>query len=267
MLGIVVDREALLERGTARERALVEAGERRVARLAFDLHDGAIQDVVALAADVQLLRRQLADLVPASQARAIAEGRVDDLQSRLLAIEEELREVTRSLEPSAIARRPLAETLEDQVSAFGRQSDIRTTVEAPGDFSAMTASQRIALTRIVQESLTNARDHGGARAVRVSVEMRPDGVHAPITDDGSGFEVERTFVEAARTGRLGLVGMSERVRLLGGRFDIESRAGGPTTVSVGFPPWRPVVAAADRFEEAFDARGEGGAAALFAVRG
>jgi signal transduction histidine kinase len=262
----VVDREALLERGTARERALVETGERRVARLAFDLHDGAIQSVVALAADLQLLRRQLADLVPASGGRAIAEGRVDDLQSRLVSLEEELRDVTRSLEPSAIACKPLAETLAGQVSAFARQSDIRATVEAHGDFSAMTPSQRIALTRIVQESLTNARDHGGARDVRVSVAMRADGVRATIADDGSGFDVERTFVEAARKGRLGLVGMSERVRLLGGRFDVESRPGGPTTVSVAFPPWRPIVAAVDRFEEAVAAAVEPPPASLFAPR-
>jgi signal transduction histidine kinase len=271
VLGNVVDREALLERGTARERSLVESGERRLARLAFDLHDGAIQHVIALAGDVQLLRTQLGELVPSSDRRTIAEGRVDDLQARLVSVEAELRELTRSLEPSTIARTPLEDTLAEQLAAFGRQNDIRTTLEAHGDFGAMTPSQRIALARIVQESLANARDHGGATDVRITVTMRHDGVHATITDDGKGFDVERTFVQAARKGRLGLVGMSERVRLLGGHFDIESRPGGPTTVSAAFPPWKPVTAAADRFEEALPAGGvsvgEATVAPLFAARG
>ena len=192
---------------------------------------------------------------------------MDDLQSRLVCLEEELRDLTRSLEPSTIARKPLAETLADQVCAFARQSEVHATVDARGDFSGMTPSQRIALTRIVQESLTNAHDHGGARTVNVAVEMRADGVHATITDDGRGFDVERTFVEAARKGRLGLVGMSERVRLLGGRFDVDSRPGGPTTVSVAFPPWRPIVAAVDRFAEAVAAAGRADAtpSSIFAV--
>jgi signal transduction histidine kinase len=249
----------------------VESGERRLARLAFDLHDGAIQHVIALAGDVHLLRSQLRELVPASDRRAIAEGRVDDLQSRLVSIEGDLRELTRSLEPSTIARTPLEETLAEQLAYFGRQNDIRTTLEARGDFTAMTPSQRIALARIVQESLTNARDHGGATEVRITVTMRHDGVHATITDDGRGFDVESTFVQAARKGRLGLVGMSERVRLLGGHFDIDSRPGGPTTVSAAFPPWKPVTAAADRFQEAVAAAQPGGGDAsppsLFAARG
>jgi signal transduction histidine kinase len=70
--------------------------------------------------------------------------------------------------------------------------------------------------------------------------VRREQIHAEITDNGRGFDVERTLVKAARNGRLGLVGMSERVRLLGGRFDVQSRPGGPTTVSVVLPAWRPV---------------------------
>jgi signal transduction histidine kinase len=63
-----------------------------------------------------------------------------------------------------------------------------------------------------------------------------------VTDNGRGFDVERTLVQAARKGRLGLVGMSERVRLLGGRFDLQSSLGGPTTISAIIPRWRPMEA-------------------------
>ena len=56
----------------------------------------------------------------------------------------------------------------------------------------------------------------------------------------NGFEVAKTLITAAKRGRLGLVGMGERVRLLGGRFDVDSRPGGPTTLRLVLPRWRPV---------------------------
>jgi signal transduction histidine kinase len=64
-------------------------------------------------------------------------------------------------------------------------------------------------------------------------------LRAEITDDGRGFEVEPRLIEAAREGHLGLVGMGERVRLLGGRFDVRSQRGGPTTVLATIPRWTP----------------------------
>jgi signal transduction histidine kinase len=102
----------------------------------------------------------------------------------------------------------------------------------------------------VQEALSNIRDHSGAKRVSVSVSVRRSSVHAEIVDDGRGFVVERTLVRAARRGRLGLVGMSERVRLLGGRFDVDSRPGGPTAISVVLPRWEPQQALAARADTA-----------------
>jgi signal transduction histidine kinase len=60
-------------------------------------------------------------------------------------------------------------------------------------------------------------------------------VRATVTDDGSGFEPETALIRAAREGHLGLVGMHERVRMLGGDTQIESRPGGPTVISVVIP--------------------------------
>jgi signal transduction histidine kinase len=104
----------------------------------------------------------------------------------------------------------------------------------------MTASQRIALYRIVQESLTNVREHSGANEVQVRVDGGVRGTVAQIEDDGRGFDVASTLIGAAKRGRMGLVGMGERVRLLGGSFDVQSRPGGPTMVSLLLPHWQPV---------------------------
>jgi signal transduction histidine kinase len=239
-LAAVLEREALLERGRERERLLVESSERRLARLAFDIHDGPLQTVAALGLELGLLGSG------PRQAEAFqGAARVRELQERVAVLEAELRELTHTLEPTTIARRPLAATLADQVAAFGTQHGVAARLAAAGDLTGLSPSQRIALVRVVNEALTNARDHGGATEIHVEVRTDRRGVHASVVDNGCGFEVGQTLPAAARKGRLGLVGMSERVRLLGGRLDVESRAGGPTTITASLPWWNPVADAAE----------------------
>ena len=252
VIGIVLERESLLERSMSRERSLVEAGERRLVRLGFDIHDGPIQDISALAGDLHHFRRQLGGVLP-GEAREPLLGRVDDLEARLVEVDRELRELAQSLESPTILRRPLEDVLRREVESFGASNEIAATLDLSGNFAALTASQRIALVRVVQEALTNVREHSGASEVHVSVSEQRGFVQAAITDNGHGFDVEKALLRAARAGRLGLVGMSERVRLLGGTFDLQSRPGGPTAVSLTLPEWRPL-AAEDLSERADPAR-------------
>ncbi len=239
MLSVVLERETLLERSVARERSLVEAGERRLVRLGFDIHDGAIQGIAALAGDVRLFKKQLASVLPEGEFEPLL-GRVDDLLARLVEVDRELRELAQSLESPSILRRPLEGVLRREVDSFASSNEIGAKLELSGNFGELSASQRIALVRVVQEALTNVREHSGASEVDVAVSVRLGFVQATIVDNGRGFDVEKALVRAAKGGRLGLVGMSERVRLLGGTFDIASRIGGPTKVSLTLPEWRPL---------------------------
>ena len=239
-LTVVLERDALLGRGGERERRLVEAGERRLARVAFDIHDGPLQTVASLGLELGLLGTEPRVLDDPGLASRLA-----DLHGRIAALEGELRELTQTLEPTTIARRPLDATLADHVGAFGARHRVTTGFTAQGDLTGLTPSQRIALARVVHEALTNARDHGGANEIHVELRAGPRGVHASVVDDGCGFDVGRTLPAAARKGRLGLVGMSERIRLLGGRLDVESGAGG-TTITASLPWWRPVADASAR---------------------
>jgi signal transduction histidine kinase len=220
----VVERNFLLERNAAREHSLVSASERRLSRLGFDLHDGALQHTAALRADFTALR---------------VEGkRVEPLLARVAELERVLRELAHSLEPASLVRRPLERVIESEVGALRERTGIDVRANVVGDFGAMTQSQKIALVRIVQEALTNIREHSNATSVEVTVTARRSCVEARIVDDGDGFEVTRTLQAAAQRGRLGLVGSSERVRLLGGTFDVRSRLGGPTTISLTLPRWQ-----------------------------
>jgi signal transduction histidine kinase len=241
----ILEREALLARNASRERALVSSGERLLTRIGFDLHDGAIQDVAALAGDVRMLKGRVeAHQAPVSEE--ILFGFLDDLQSRIAAIDRGLRDVVHSLESPAVARQPLDEAVRREIEAFRLQSEIPVELTLQGSFESLTDSQRIALVRIVQESLSNARDHSDPRSITVSIEATPAHTRLEITDDGRGFDVARTLVRAARRGRFGLVGMSERARLLGGRFDVQSKPGGPTVISVVLPAWKPLVSPAEQ---------------------
>jgi signal transduction histidine kinase len=238
-LAPVLEREALLARSSSRERSLVEASERRLTRLGFDLHDGPMQTIVSLAADIRLLRQEMMD---AGLESVPMIRRLDRLEACLGAVDGELRQLAQSLEPSSLKLGSLRDLLARELESFRAQTGMTVELNANGDLEGLTASQRIALVRIVQEALNNVREHSDALRVSVSVGVRRNHVWAEIEDDGHGFEVERTLVRAARNGRLGLVGMGERARLLGGRFDVVSRRGGPTVVSVVFPPWRPIAA-------------------------
>jgi two-component system NarL family sensor kinase len=199
--------------------------ERRLIRLGLDLHDGPLQDVVALGLELRLLAEHLSPLLSDGDDGRRVLGRMDDLSARLFALENDLRELAHSAETPAIAARPFRGAVAEKLEEFERTTDVRVQGQLDGDFDELTPSQRIALLRILEEALANVRKHSGARNVSVAMAADEQAARAEIADDGQGFDVESALVRAARRGRLGLVGMAERVRLLGGHFDIHSRPG------------------------------------------
>ena len=238
-LGSILEREQLLEHSSERERTLVAASERRLMRLGFDLHDGPIQDVLALAADVRLLQQQVYPFVLADH-REIAYGRFEDLTAHLVHIDRHLREIAHSLETKSVLSRPLGEILHREVDTFADRAGIQATLEIRGDPDSLSSAQRITVFRAIQEALANVREHAGASSVEVRVRARRSAIEVQIADDGMGFEVERALAKAAQRGRLGLVGMGERVRMLGGTFQVESSPGGPTLLKFTLPRWEPL---------------------------
>ena len=238
-LGPLLEREHLLEHSAERERTLISASERRLMRLGFDLHDGPIQDVLALAADVRLLQQQVYPFV-LDEYREQAHGRFDDLTARLVELDRDLRELAHSLETKSVISRPLGEILHREVDVFSERSGIKAALEIRGDPDSLSSGQRVTVFRAIQEALANVREHSGAATVQVRVRARRSAIEVQIADDGMGFEVERALAKAAQRGRLGLVGIAERVRMLGGTFDVESRPGGPTTLMLTLPRWEPL---------------------------
>jgi signal transduction histidine kinase len=228
----------------AHEPGLAAANERLLVRLGFDLHDGPLQQVYALAQDVRLLREQMVDLVGSTHREAVV-GRFDDLDSQLAELHQDLRDLAHSLEPRSLLQQPLPAAVERELAALNRRTGISTSMVVEGSFDALTASQRIALLRVLQEALSNIRHHSGSSEVTVILrEETSKGVCMEIRDDGRGFDPAAVVPAEDGESGIGLVGMRARLRLLGGRLEIESAPGGPTTVRATLPRWLPLAQSA-----------------------
>jgi signal transduction histidine kinase len=202
-------------------RRVVDAQEHERRRLARELHDETGQALTSILLGLKALEETLAT----DEARAAAA----ELRELVVATLQDVRGLAVELRPSALDDFGLAAALERLTRSFAEQTGITV------DFEAALADQRLpdevetALYRVVQESLTNVVKH--AQASRVSVLLTRGGgsVKAVIEDDGRGIE-ERTRGEG-----FGLVGMRERLALLGGRLALESSREAGTTIAAEVP--------------------------------
>ena len=236
-LEAVIDRVRAEPSDTVPEETVISAVERRLARLRYDLHDGPKQDVHLLAADLALFRDQLLPIVRSDPNYERIVGRLDDLAAELVALDGDLRRLASAVQSPFLPPGSLPDSVRELGVAFTTRTGIDPDVELDGDFSLLSESQQITLLALIREALSNVREHAGASRVKIAVSASAGGVSAEVVDDGRGFEPEATLVRAAREGHLGLVGMHERVRMLGGRTQIESRLGGPTVISARLPAW------------------------------
>lgn len=237
-LAAVLIRADVLQENAECERALSSPAQRRLQGLGHELHDGALQGLAALAQEVQELGRDLEKVVPQAELARILDH-VEDLEAGLHAIDADLREVVRHAGRPAVGPHSLRESLEGELAYFRAISEIEGDTALKGDFDGLTPSQRAAAVRVVQEALRNVRKHSSASRADLHVVEDDYSIVIEIVDYGQGFNVEAELGQAAETGRLGLIGMSEQLRIAGGVLSIDSRAGGPTSVRATLPRWTP----------------------------
>ena len=216
-----------------RQRALLDLAYRRHAearederlRIAQDLHDGPVQDL-------NLVNLRLAAL-DAGVGGDGTPGAVADVRAEVVAVARGLRAVAEALRPPALGPFGLAAALRlhaDRVAAL--HPGVRVTCDADDDRQTLPEGVRLALFRVAQEALTNAVKHGPPTTVRVALRLEGDTVDLSVADDGPGFAAPDDPAALAADGHLGLAGMAERARALGGRLRVESAPGAGTTVRV-----------------------------------
>jgi signal transduction histidine kinase len=203
-------------------RRVVEGQELERARLARELHDETGQALTSILLGLKQVEEAKSKEDATAAAAELRGQIVDTLQSvRRLAVE---------LRPSALDDFGLGPALERLAETFAEQSGITVDIESGVDSQRLPHEVETALYRIVQEALTNIAKHADAKRVSIVVTRREHAVTALIEDDGHGFAPGEQ-----RTEGLGLVGMKERVGLLGGRLAIESTEGAGTTIVAEVP--------------------------------
>jgi signal transduction histidine kinase len=232
-LAPLLERASLFDRRVQREHDLAGAGERRLMRLGFDLHDGPLQEIVALADELRSAAAQISTVVPVDYKQRV-NGRFNDVTARLGALDESLREFAHSIRSTTPVARPVAEAVECELRALENATGIATNLEVDGGTCDLSDSQKIVLFRVVQEALSNVRKHSEAASVSVALRCKRTFVDVSVIDDGRGFDPRGLGHD-----RLGLASISERVRLLGGAVEIETSPGLGTTVRATLPQWKP----------------------------
>jgi two-component system, NarL family, sensor kinase len=216
--------------------ASAETLTRRLHRLALDVHDGPMQNLAVIGFSLGDLRRRMRAVLPPEHHPNIDEG-LGQITDELGKVESELRLLIGALEQGATRSVPLRDAIEVEIREF--EGRFQGAVEFLFDDNARahTDSQRIALQSVTRAALANVAKHAAATRVTVRLFGTPELTTLEIEDDGSGFASELPPAH----GRMGLNGMKRRVELLGGDFRVESRAGGPTTVTASLRAWRPSV--------------------------
>jgi two-component system, NarL family, sensor histidine kinase DevS len=203
-------------------RRVVEAQELERGRLARELHDETGQALTSILLGLKALEEKLDD--------AGSRASVAELRELVVATLQDVRRLAVELRPSALDDFGLVAALERLTASISEQTGIKIDFEPALTTERLPEEVETALYRIVQESLTNVVKHAKARNVSVLLTRKDGAVKAVIEDDGRGFEPAERIGEG-----FGLVGMSERLALLGGRLEIESSEEAGTTIAAEVP--------------------------------
>lgn len=221
------DLENLIEARTRELSALSthlqEVSEKEKSQLARNLHDELGGLLTAAKIDLSWLQSRVPD--PALQERLAQLGGVLDEAMDLK------RRVVEDLRPSLLDHFGLPTALRAYVDSTCAKAGLRAELELPEDGAPMPKETAIALFRIVQEGITNIIRHAGARSVTLRFNMERAACRFTLSDDGQGFDAADPKFRWSH----GLMGMRQRVRALGGQFELESAPGSGTTLRVSIP--------------------------------
>ena len=224
---IAITNARLHEAAESNARAEAAAAERN--RMAREVHDTVAQGLVSVLLELRAAQGAIADGLPDDANEALAEAR-----SAAEAVFEETRRSVLGLAPSPLEGRSLEEALELEIAWANRTGVIDARLVTAGSRTVPPPDVAHTLFRIAQEALTNAIRHARATSVRVGLVYSPTGVTLLVQDDGAGFD--RTQVDdEGEQHALGLGGMAERARLLGGALDLESTPGWGTRIRAWIP--------------------------------
>jgi PAS domain S-box-containing protein len=221
----VSDRKLAEDALSGVNRKLIEAQERERARIARELHDDVGQRLALLTVELEQLRQMLVDS-PADLLQ-----RVEELRSHSSDIASDVQSLSHELHSSKLEYLGIATAMRAFCHELSVQHDAEIVFvhdEIPRNLSHEIS---LCLFRVAQEALQNAVKHSGVRHFDVELRYAPDAIQLTVRDSGSGFDV----AESMRTSGLGLISMTERLKLVDGQLSIDSQAQRGTTIRASVP--------------------------------
>lgn len=206
----------------------LRATEEERQRIARELHDDTAQRLATLILRIRRL---------AMEKSADKRGELlEDIRDEVVDATESVKRMARGLRPPEIEEVGLALAIMAHVRSLREGADFVVETELGSVEPHLSDTAKLAVYRIVQEALSNARRHGGANAALVRLYLDGSKVVAEVVDRGEGFLPSRAM---ERGGGLGLVGMRERATMVGGMLTIDSAPGEGTTVRITVPALNP----------------------------
>ena len=201
---------------------LVEAQEEERRSISRELHDEVGQSLGALLVEIG----QLSKLI--SPDDRVTQAQIAQIKSVAETAVKSIRDIALLLRPPMLDDLGLVPALEWQAREISRRSDMEAEVQSQNVSESLGDETKVTVYRLVQEALNNAATHAGAKNAKVTIAQNSDKIAVEITDDGHGFDPERQR-------GMGILGMEERVRRLGGTLTIASAPGKGATVKAELP--------------------------------
>ena len=227
----ITQRKRAEEELLAFHRRIIEVQEAERLRIAGELHDGINQIIASVKMRLRKVGDHLPQLKPA--ARVIL-SRCDQLLVKAL---EENRRIARNLRPSDLDDFGLFAACQNYCDAMKLRSNLRIECHVDSYSQRLPSDTELNLFRIVQEAISNIEKHAQARTVQVQLGFQGDAIMLKISDNGRGFDPEKTGAPRKKNRGFGLRNMRERAASLGGTFEIQSapKKGATITVTVPVP--------------------------------
>ncbi len=206
---------------------MVQEEERK--RVARELHDETTQSILGL-----VMKLEAAAAIPDAAVSKI-KHMLTDIRTLAVNTLDNVHKVIFDLRPSVLDDLGLLSAVRWYAQHRLDESGIKARVEVTGEERPLPPTVEISLFRVVQEAITNIIRHAQASNVLLNVEFKDSAVGIEIEDDGIGFDTETLNLPAGESHGVGLLGMRERVELLGGKFLIESQPGRGTRITVEVP--------------------------------
>jgi PAS domain S-box-containing protein len=226
---------------------LMEQREEERVRIARNLHDGPLQELISISYTIQAIVQ-----TDPGQGQ-ISSGDLRPVLENIKKLSGDLRAVCNELRPPQTVRFGLAKAIQYHVEEFSvKYPDLKIHLDLASDGLSLPREITGALFRIYQECLNNIIRHANATEVTIRFSLDNNRIRLEIEDNGQGFQIRSDWGEFAREGHLGLMGMRERAEEVGGKIVINTNNGGGTKVRVEVPVYRqPELAARDRIIRLF----------------